>query len=95
MEKTLINLIPETAKYIGDFYKENEHYFFTIEVPKETSIEFKTKEFEIVSIENKISVSCIDTTNENQFYNEQDIANGFSNELSWKQIRKYKRKCNK
>ena len=56
MEKTLINLIPETAKYIGDFYKENEYYCVTIEVPKETSIEFKTKEFEIVSIENKISV---------------------------------------
>lgn len=56
MEKTLINLIPETAKYIGDFYKENEYYFFTIEVPKETKIEFKNNNFEIVSIENKISV---------------------------------------
>lgn len=56
MKSILKQLLPENAKYIGDFYKEDDYYFFTIEVPKETTIEFKTNEFEIVSIENRIAV---------------------------------------
>lgn len=56
MIKTLKNLLPENAQYLGDFYKEDGYYFFTILVPNETTVEFKTKEFEIVAIMNEISV---------------------------------------
>lgn len=55
MQQTLLNLLPENANYIGDFYKEDECYFFTIEVPEEEEINFSNK-FQVVSIENRISV---------------------------------------
>lgn len=56
IKDSLLNLLPDNAKYIGDFHRENEYYFCTIEVSSGEKITFKTNEFEVVSIINDIGV---------------------------------------
>lgn len=56
LKETLINLLPDNAKYIGDLHKDSDCYFCTIEVLSGDNIIFKTKEFEVVSIKNDLGV---------------------------------------
>jgi hypothetical protein len=59
--------------------------------PKLTAIEDALAE---VFPESQISVKCIDNSEENQFHNKTQVANGYSNEFTTRQIKRFRQICN-
>lgn len=58
---------------------------------------FMNQLFESDAIRNRIAtIHCIDESNNNQFYtmDDEDIENGYTNELSIEQIENFKKVCN-
>lgn len=55
LENTLALMLPDSCEYIGNFYKEDVFYYFTVTIPEDENFEIPYA-CEVVSIENGITL---------------------------------------